>query len=78
MAIIFQNYWALVAGMIVGPLVKCLSSYIILDFRPKIEFSTKKMFKLLNFGGWLWGRLMFSFTKNIPHLFIGKNFGFFS
>jgi O-antigen/teichoic acid export membrane protein len=76
LAYFFQNYWALVIGALISPFIKCCVSYIIIDYRPRLDFDKDKIFRLLNFGGWLWAsRIVFSLTKIIPNFFIGQNFG---
>ncbi len=53
-AVIWENVWALVIGVLFSALVSCLSSYALHPFRPKLELSVDKMIEMFKFGGWLW------------------------
>jgi len=50
-AVIFRNYWALIAGTLVGSLAKVILSYVLSPFMPR--FSLKRWRELLSFAGWL-------------------------
>jgi lipopolysaccharide exporter len=64
-AVIWQNVWALVAGILFSALVSCIFSYVLHPFRPKLEFSMDKVTEMFKFGGWLWlaGILIFCVTQ---------------
>ena len=64
-AVIWENVWALVAGVLFNALVSCLSSYLLHPFRPKLELSMDKLTEMFKFGGWLWlaGILIFCVTQ---------------
>jgi O-antigen/teichoic acid export membrane protein len=51
LAFFIQNYWALVAGMIVGRIVGLALSYIMHPYRPRLSLAAKN--ELFNFSKWL-------------------------
>ena len=50
-AIVYQSYWSLVFGMIVGVLVSMILSYALRPYRPKISFA--RFTDIFAFSGWL-------------------------
>ena len=50
-AVEFQSYWALLAGMLTTQLAGTVLSYLIIAYRPRIRFS--KVRELLSFSVWL-------------------------
>jgi PST family polysaccharide transporter len=50
-AVAFQNYWALVAGVLVGALAATALSYALLPYRP--SFTLVRAHELFAFSGWL-------------------------
>jgi len=75
-AIILKNVWALVFGLLAGNLVRCILSYIIVKYRPKLRFEKKKVKELFKFGKWILisAILMFIIT-NGDDFFVGKVLG---
>lgn len=52
--VIFQNVWALVAGIFARHLTQLFVSYRIDPFRPSFELDIEKARELLGFGKWIW------------------------
>ena len=50
-AIIYQSYWALIAGSLIGSLTRVILSYVLSPFMPR--FSLKLWRELFRFAGWL-------------------------
>lgn len=57
LACIYRNIWALVFGKLAGDLVRCLLSYVMHPYRPKLSLNIEKAKKL-----WQFGRHIFCFT----------------
>ncbi len=55
LAVILQNVWALAFGYLGGKGIKCLASYFIHPYRPRIAFDGKKAKELFRFGKHLLG-----------------------
>lgn len=53
-AILLQNVWALVYGLIVGQLVRVLVSYILVPYKPAIAFEENIAKEMFSFGKWVW------------------------
>ncbi|MCP5422969.1 MAG: lipopolysaccharide biosynthesis protein [Chromatiaceae bacterium] len=51
LALIWRNYWALVAGMLVGSVVRVAGSYLLHPYRPHLALSAWR--RLVGFSGWL-------------------------
>lgn len=56
-AVIFENYWALVLGSAAGRVSRMIASYILAPYRPKLSFQGYR--ELLSFSVWL------TFSKTI-------------
>lgn len=52
-ALMFRNYWALVAGLLIQPFMKVVLSYVLSPWRPRL--SLKSWRELFRFSGWLTG-----------------------
>ncbi len=50
-ALIWQNYWALMLGVVAGQLASMILSYVIIPFRPRLELS--KWRELMSFSIWI-------------------------
>lgn len=75
-ALILQNVWALVFGMVAGNFVRCIGSYLIHSYRPHLSLDIKKIKELFGFGKWIMGSsiLMFLITQG-DDIFVGKLLG---
>lgn len=52
-AVTFRSYWALVAGLLIQPLMKVALSYALSPWRPRLSLNSWR--ELLRFSGWLTG-----------------------
>jgi len=73
---ILRNVWALVLGMLAGNIVRCLMSYLIHPYRPRLNFNLEKIKELFGFGKWILGSsiLVFLLTQG-DDIFVGKLLG---
>ncbi|PGF17151.1 lipopolysaccharide biosynthesis protein [Natrinema sp. CBA1119] len=60
---VFQNVWALVAGILARHLTQLLVSYRIDPFRPSLELDTEKAKELMGFGKWIWASGITTFVS---------------
>ena len=51
LAFILRNAWAIVWGFLGGSIIKCIVSYIVHPYRPKLRIEFPKAKELLTFGG---------------------------
>lgn len=73
-AVIYQSYWALVAGAIASQLVWVIISYVIVPFRPK--FVLRHTNELLSFSVWLsLGQIINTLNAKLDFLLIGSLLG---
>jgi len=74
--LILKNVWALVLGSLAGSIVRCLISYLIHPYRPKLNFNLEKIKELFGFGKWILGSniLAFLLTQG-DDIFVGKLLG---
>lgn len=69
LALYFRNYWALVAGLLVGHLATILTTYVMHPYRPRICF--KKTAEVWSFSGWvLIESLGTYFTMQLDRIFL--------
>jgi O-antigen/teichoic acid export membrane protein len=54
LAVVLRNYWALVAGIIVGQLARTVLSYVLHPYRPRLTFS--KSAEIWSFSIWVFAR----------------------
>ena len=71
-----KSVWALVIGMLVGELVKCIMSYVINSYRPRFQFNRHQARELFRFGKWIAGSSILIFLIiNGDDIFVGKMLG---
>jgi len=74
--LILKNVWALVLGMLAGNIVRCLMSYLIHPYRPRLDFNLEKIKELFGFGKWILGTSVITFLFNQgDDAFLGKILG---
>lgn len=75
-AIILKNVWALVFGLLVGKVVRCIVSYLIHPYRPRFHLNLEKIKELFSFGKWVLGSsiLVFLLTQG-DDAFVGRILG---
>jgi lipopolysaccharide exporter len=75
-AIILKNVWALVFGVLACYLTRFIVSYLILPYRPRINFDLKKGKELFGFGKWIFGSTVLIFMiMQGSDIFVGKILG---
>ncbi len=75
-AILLQNVWALVLGLLAGELTACIISYAIYSFRPRFALDTSMAKELFVFGKWLFGSSALVYlTTQGSSIFVGKYLG---
>ena len=73
---ILKNVWALVLGMLAGNIVRCLMSYLIHPYRPRLNFNLEKIKELFGFGKWILGSSILVFLlMQGDDIFVGKLLG---
>ncbi len=75
-AFLLRSAWALVFGLLAGNITRCMMSYIIEPYRPKLKFIRSQVKELLGFGKWVLGStiLIFLITQG-DDIFAGKLLG---
>ena len=74
--LILKNVWALVFGMLAGNAVRCIVSYLIHSYRPRLSRDLEKAKELFGFGKWVLGSsiLIFLITQG-DDILVGKLLG---
>lgn len=76
LALWLRNVWALVAAAICWAIVKCVGSYIMHPYRPRIRIDKERVFNLLNFGKHIfWIGLMAFIITSFGDALVGKLLG---
>lgn len=75
-AFILRSVWALIYGLLAENFVKCILSYFIDRYRPKLHLDLQKAKELFGFGKWILGSsiLAFLLTQG-DDIFVGKILG---
>ncbi len=74
--LILRNVWALVFGLLAGNAVRCIMSYSVHPYRPRLSRNLTKVIELFQFGKWILGSsmLLFLITQG-DNMFVGKYLG---
>jgi PST family polysaccharide transporter len=73
-AVFYQSYWALVAGLVASKVSGLLLSYTVLPFLPRLGF--RHMRELFSFSGWITlGKIVNTLNWRLDHLLIGGGVG---
>ncbi|MHA1344360.1 MAG: lipopolysaccharide biosynthesis protein [Promethearchaeota archaeon] len=74
--LILKNVWALVLGLLAGNIVRCVVSYLVHPYRPRLSKDLGKAKELFGFGKWIMGSsiLLFLITQG-DDIFVGKLLG---
>ena len=64
LGITLQNVWALVLGSLGGNVTSLVASYILHNYRPRIEFDRDVAAELINYGKWMFGDSIVKFLVN--------------
>lgn len=62
-AIVLGSAWALLIGMLAAAATTFLLSYTLHDYRPALEFSRRKLEKIVDFGKWIFGSSTLNFAS---------------
>lgn len=75
-ALIFQNVWALVAGILTNSLIRFLFSYILSSYRPRLDFTMSLLREINTYGKWIFGStiLQFLYTQG-DDILVGRLLG---
>jgi O-antigen/teichoic acid export membrane protein len=74
--LILKNVWALVFGMLAGNAVRCIVSYFIHPYRPRLSRDLAKAKELFGFGKWVLGSSILIFLiMQGDDIFVGKLLG---
>lgn len=75
-ALILRSVWALVFGVLARDFVRCILSYIIHPYKPRLSADFKEAKELFGFGKWILGSsvLIFLITQG-DDIFVGKLLG---
>ena len=68
LAVIWRDYWALIAGIVLGRVVEVVLSYMMHDFRPKIALAVWR--EIMDFSKWLLANNLLLFIGNKADTFI--------
>jgi len=75
-ALLLQNAWALIFGLLARSFVQVAMSYVIHPYRPRVRFEGAKARELYKFGRWIFGStiIVFLLTQG-DGIFVGKVLG---
>lgn len=77
LAVWMQNVWVLVVGNVTGSAFKCIGSYLVLDYRPKLFWNKSAAKDLFHFGKHIyWISLATFIITSGDDALIGKMLGF--
>jgi len=75
-AYFLRNVWALVIGILSGEAVRCLSSYVLSDYRPRVVLVWRKVRDLFSYGKWVLGSQILTFLLSQgDDIFVGRILG---
>ena len=76
LALLLQNVWALVFGLLAGNFVRLIAGFLLYPWKPKIEFCFGKLKELFSFGRWVLGTNILGFLLiQGDDLLVGKMLG---
>jgi len=74
--LILKSVWALVFGLLAGNIARCVGSYLIHPYRPRLRVNWKKAKELSGFGKWVLGsNILFFLVTQGDGIFVGKLLG---
>jgi O-antigen/teichoic acid export membrane protein len=71
-ALIYQNYWALIAGHLTSNIVKLIYSFMIFDYRPK--FTLVKFTEQWSFSKWMLAKGVLGYSRSQLDTFLVSSF----
>lgn len=73
LAVLFHSVWALVAGLLTEAVVRCIASYIIHPYLPRLEFNFARAKELFGFGKWIFSSSVIGFfITQVDSLMVGR------
>lgn len=76
LAFIYRSVWALVAGQLAGMLVRCILSYVLHDYRPRLQLKWNKIGEMWRYGKHVMAISILSFfCLEGDDIFLGKVLG---
>jgi O-antigen/teichoic acid export membrane protein len=76
LAFMYKNVWALVLGRLSGGLTRCIISYLIHPYRPKLSFDFSKVKKLWKFGKYIFvSKILVYLCHHGDDILLGKVLG---
>jgi lipopolysaccharide exporter len=70
LAFVLRNYWALVAGILAGQIVRTILSYVMSPFRPRLSFTRTK--EIWSFSIWTFARSVAAYLQmQVDNIVIG-------
>ncbi len=73
LAMVLHNVWALVIGYLAGTTLRCIVSYIVYLYRPRLSFDIKKAKELFRYGKWVsTGNMISFFVGQVDNFFVAK------
>jgi len=74
--LILRNVWALVLGLLAGNMIRCLVSYLVHPYRPRLSKYLGKAKELFGFGKWVMGSSILIFIgAYIDDISVGRLLG---
>lgn len=76
LAVILQNVWALVLGVLARRIALVIASYVVLPYRPRLHVDWAKAKGLYNFGMWIFGSSILGYAMlNLDDIVVGRVLG---
>ncbi|MSU54260.1 MAG: lipopolysaccharide biosynthesis protein [Candidatus Staskawiczbacteria bacterium] len=73
LAIMFRNVWALAIGYLAGIILRCVVSYMIYFYKPRLHFDIGKAKELVGYGKWVFSsNIIGFFMSQIDSFFVAK------
>jgi len=75
-ALILQNAWALISGLVAGQFVRVVVSYFVHPYRPRPRLERSKVTELYTYGRWIFGAKVAAFLALYgDDIFVGRVLG---
>lgn len=75
-ALVLQNVWALVLGVLAGGIARVIASYVVHDYRPHFRLVREYARTLFGFGKWILGSSFLNYAAgNLDDIAVGRLLG---
>lgn len=72
LGVLLGNVWALVAGTVAGNVTSITVSYVLHDYRPRLQFDLERASELVDYGKWIFGSSIMQFlSRQGDDIFVG-------